>query len=346
MATAAAAVGVGSMIAGIASNAASNASNASNVASTNQANKDIAQMNNQWSEKMLEKQQQFALNMYEDSKKYNSAPEQVKRLKEAGLNPMLVMGGANAGSAASTSVGGTPSPSQMQAIPNRYDFSGIGQSVQSAVEIYNNMRTQGAQKNLIDEQARNMQIDNRYKALEITKRLANMEADTKNKAAAAKIGSINAKWQDTFNMQAYTTKAQELSNMMETFKGLQIANAIQSKSLNAFDEQFRLQVAEMTSRIALQKAQGQLTSAQAVHELAKQIETKARTAGIKISNSVARRTADELVKQASWTTVQLRNNSSSNNLYQWYGRVHNFVGRVGDKLDKMAGTPTWNDLFN
>lgn len=308
MATAAAAIGVGSMIAGAASSMASNTANRNNVRDTNQANKEIAQMNNEWSEKMLEKQQQFALNMYEDSKKYNSATEQVKRLKEAGLNPMLVMGGANAGSAASTSVGGTPSPSQMQAIPTRYDFSGIGQSVQSAVEIYNNMRTQGAQKNLIDEQARNMQIDNRYKALEITKRLANMEADTKNKAAAAKIGSINAKWQDTFNMQAYTTKAQELSNMIETFKGLQIANAIQSKALNTFDEQFRLQVAEMTSRIALQKAQGQLTSAQAVHELAKQIETKARTAGIKISNAVARKTADDLVKQASLTTITMFNN--------------------------------------
>lgn len=332
--------------AGVGSSVASSISNKNSVNKTNSTNMEIAQMNNAWSEKMLEKQQQFALNMYNDQKEYNSAQAQVQRLKEAGLNPMLVMSGANAGSASSVSPSSAPSPSQMTAIPNRYDFSGIGSSITSAIDAYTNLKNSASQRSVLDEQARNMQIENKYKALEIMKRLANMAADTKNKEAVAKLNGINANWQDTFNMQSYSTKAQELENMQESFKGIQLSNAMQSKALNAFDQQFRLQVAEMTSRIALQRAQGQLTSSQAVTELKKQILVAAQAKGVKINNSVAQRTADELVKQASFTTMQLRNNSSSGNAWQWFGRAFNFVGRFGDKLDKMAGTPSWNDLFH
>lgn len=322
----AAAVGtiVGSSIAagsGIASSVGSNISNKKAIADTNAANMAIAQMNNEFSERMMEKQQQynvenfgrqteFTEKMFDKAADYNSLPSRMNQAKEAGVNPYFALSSGSFGSvgaSSSPSVGSVsaPSASQVSMQAPHYDFSGIGSSIAAGLDAYSRLKSTSSQTDLTDAQARNIQIENQYKSMEITKRLANMEADTKNKDAAAKIGNINAAWQDQMNMQAFTRNAQEIQNMQETFKGLSLSNALQSKVLNNYDEQFRIQVAEAASRIALQRAQRQLTSQQAVTEMKKQLLTMAQTSKVRIDSRVALRMADSLIEQAYANTIKV-----------------------------------------
>lgn len=73
--------------------------------STNKANKEINQMNNEFNERMMDKQIAYEKEMWEKNNEYNSASAQAERWREAGFNPTMMMGNANAGVATSGSVG-------------------------------------------------------------------------------------------------------------------------------------------------------------------------------------------------------------------------------------------------
>lgn len=114
--------------------------------SANKQNYNIAQMNNQWAEKMMDKQNQYNIEqwqreadynteMWNKTNEYNSASSQVQRYKDAGLNPALMMGGQNAGVAQSSSAPSgnsvglpSPTPAHMQA----YDFRGLSTAINEA----------------------------------------------------------------------------------------------------------------------------------------------------------------------------------------------------------------------
>ena len=66
---------------------------------------------------------------YEDSKKYNSAMEQVQRLRAAGLNPALTYGTGSS----EVSPGGVPSPIPQTGL----DLNGISSLMRSPEEINN-----------------------------------------------------------------------------------------------------------------------------------------------------------------------------------------------------------------
>lgn len=162
---------------------------------TNETNLKIAQMNNEWSEKMMDKQNIYNIDqwnreaafaekqaadanafteyMQDKANKYNSAQEQAKRLREAGLNPSIVMNGGNAGTAqgasgvqAATPSGnsvGLPSPSSAQMRP--YDYSGISRSITDAAMVALQVMKQQAELT-------NMNLNNEYLYKSMQSRLA------------------------------------------------------------------------------------------------------------------------------------------------------------------------------
>lgn len=162
---------------------------------TNETNLKIAQMNNEWSEKMMDKQNIYNIDqwireaafaekqaadanafteyMQDKANKYNSAQEQAKRLREAGLNPSIVMNGGNAGTAqgasgaqATTPSGnsvGLPSPSSAQM--RSYDYTGISRSITDAVMVALQVMKQQAELT-------NMNLNNEYLYKSMQSRLA------------------------------------------------------------------------------------------------------------------------------------------------------------------------------
>lgn len=114
----------------------------------NSTNIKIAQMNNEWSEKMMEKQnlmnidqwnREAAYNteMWNKTNEYNSAKAQSERFKEAGLNPAIMMG-QNAGTASASSAPsgnsvGLPSPSSASVQPLRYE--GFANAINNSIQM-------------------------------------------------------------------------------------------------------------------------------------------------------------------------------------------------------------------
>lgn len=331
-----------SAAAGAGSSIASNIANKNAVSSTNAANKEIAQMNNEFNERMMEKQQQynienferqsaFSEKMFDKAADYNSLPSRMQQAKDAGVNPYVALSSGSFGSVgamSSPSMGSVSAPqaSQLSMQSPHYDFSGIGSSISSGLDAFARLKATDSQTNLTDSQARNIQIENQYKSMEIMKKLANMEADTKNKEAAAKISQINSAWQDQLNMQAFTRNAQEIENMQETFKSLSLANALQSKVLNNYDQQFSLQCAEAASRIALQRAQGQLTSQQAVTEMKKRLLVIAQTTKTNLDSKTSLRMADALIEQAYANTIKILDPAVSDDKNQFLDAVMTGAG--------------------
>ena len=336
--------GVNSVI-GIGSSVAQNKANKYAVDQTNKTNLQIAQMNNEWSEKMLDKQQRYNIDnfgmqtdfsremydkqtknqwdMFNATNEYNSASSQRERLEQAGLNPYLMMNGGSAGTA--SAVGGTsaqgsspgsvglPSPSQVQMQAPQYDFSGITNSITSGLDMFNQIANSDSQRDLLRQQADQLRIENRYRVQKEMQGLMNVAADTKNKEAVAKLNQtlnklneINSKYADDLNIQELARRKQEIQNMKATYDSVVSQTLLNNKALNSYDERFRMEMAETASRIALQRAQRDLTTEQALHEVKNRLLTQAQITGQYLSNKLAEQQAEALLGQAIETWNKLR----------------------------------------
>ena len=107
-------------------------------------NADQNQAQRDWSEKM------WRLN-----NEYNTPANQMKRLRQAGLNPHFALQGGQLGT------GNSYSPPAMTT-PHPYDFSPVSQAIQSSAELYQQQRYQDADIGLKNQQAENMRIRNDY----------------------------------------------------------------------------------------------------------------------------------------------------------------------------------------
>lgn len=205
---------IGSALVGAGASLLGNIFGSKSQSDTNKTNLQIAQMNNEYNERMFNQQLEYNQDMFNqqvdyDWKKtqyqteknnaaqlaavgmqqeYNSAVNQRKRLEAAGLNPYLMMSGGNAGTASAVSssagTGGSPSamgvnaptasPAVMQAF--RPDFSGVTGVVQTLLDIQAQKGVRDAQADFYREQAAGFKIDNKYKAEKILWEIYNSKA--------------------------------------------------------------------------------------------------------------------------------------------------------------------------
>lgn len=196
---------------------------------TNKTNLQIAQMNNEYNERMFNQQLEYNQDMFNqqvdyDWKKtqyqteknnaaqlaavgmqqeYNSAVNQRKRLEAAGLNPYLMMSGGNAGTASAVSssagTGGSPSamgvnaptasPAVMQAF--RPDFSGVTGVIQTLLDIQAQRQLRSAQADSLSAQASGFKIENKYKAEKILWDIYNSKADYNLKNSQEALNNMN-----------------------------------------------------------------------------------------------------------------------------------------------------------
>lgn len=182
---------------------------------TNNTNLQIAQMNNEYNERMFNKQLEYNQDMFNQQieydwkkmqeqnthnalmaeaafnrqAKYNSAVEQRKRIEAARLNPYVMMSGGNAGTASAVSgssgTGGSPSamgvnaPTASPAVMQAYhpDFSGATGVIQTLLDIQAQKGVREAQASSLGEQASGFKIENKYKAEKLLWEIYNSKAD-------------------------------------------------------------------------------------------------------------------------------------------------------------------------
>lgn len=261
---------------------------------TNQANKQIAQMNNAFNEKLMQKQmsynkemyqqqlgdqwqfyndaKQTQLGLYEDAKEYNSAAAQRQRLEDAGLNPFLMMSGGNAGSVQSqpTSHGAAPNAQGVSvptAAPYSVDYSGISTGLGHAIEVYSQLRSQKSEVDKLDAEASNIRIEGKYKAAEMVAKISNIMQNTKSQSVKTYLDSLlNGAQRDLLSAQVDKTKAETALNAI-TQRSVTLDNLAKSENLKVLPDQLRLSLSQQAADIAVRYAQKDLTQAQVKHEI-------------------------------------------------------------------------------
>lgn len=265
--------------------------NAVSTNSTNRANMRINQMNNEFNAAEAEKARQFQLDMWNRANEYNSASAQRSRLEEAGLNSYLMMNGGSAGtaqSAGSSSPASASTPLSMQ----RQDFSGLSNALSSALQIANQTKDTNANVQYLQGQ----------------KNLADVQADKILSGIDwGKLTPDYKRWSQTTGLMRtglqYQTDRQNLRNMEWSNKLIQaqrVGQLLDNQSkrvLNTYlDEGQRLQLQIAGADYYDRMASGHLKYQEAVTELSKRLLMDAQAAGHRISNKIARDTAEKYIQ--------------------------------------------------
>ena len=263
--------------------------------SANATNMRIAQMNNEFNERMLDKQMAYNTEMWEKQNEYNSAVSQVRRYKEAGLNPYLMVGNGNAGVASSALGVSPPSASPVQVQPEGF-VPNVGEMVSSVSQIL------GMDKILSEneksrQEARALSIDNEYKASLLKASLEGMNISNRMKSFEEKVQpmSFDADYSSRMASSLASTAMAELYREQKV--GQALSNSMSSMRVAKYPQILTNELRQQVAQIALMHSQKKLNLASARNQIANAIEAAARTQGINISNYIAGKTADSVIRQ-------------------------------------------------
>lgn len=298
----------------------------------NKTNLQIAQMNNEWSEKMMNKQMlyntgqletqnrwakeaeeranAFTEKMWNKTNEYNSAKNQAARLREAGLNPALVMGGNNAGSAqgasgvqAATPSGnsvGLPSPSQASVQPLNYE--GFGRAIESAFGLFASMQRNSAETDWFRTQS--------------AVAAAKAAEEVKNLKFKNKLNDITESMQVAMMNEDYLTKVQS-----RDMRDLQMSLMKQTRIMN--DIQILNMPDQMKADISLKLAQAESAT---MSDIGRDLRFFEKKYNIRISKEELRMIFEAWKKSVIFAPYKGMTASSA---------AATFGGVVGDKIKNL-----------
>lgn len=295
------------------------------------SNRNTAQLNNAFNERMLQKQMDYNTEMYErqlgdqwkmyeDAKEYNSAGAQRERLEAAGLNAGLLMSGQNAGSIQSMNAPAAQgiNPPRGSAIPT--DYSGLGQIVGDSVAAASML----SDKRKTDAETFQVYIENQFRGAKLLAELGEILSRTKNMEARTLtenlMRSLNA---DLTRSQIGLTRQQQQTEYFDTqLRSVQVTTAEQQLAFLPIQQ--RLEIASQLSSIALQRSQKRLTDKQVEHEVKRIAETVARTDAQTLENDFNRETYD-----ARSETV--RNNAGPKDATGLFNVLYSILNKIAPK---------------
>lgn len=306
----------------------SNLFGSKNQSSANATNIHLAQLNNQFNERMMQKQMDYNMMMWDKQNAYNTPAEQMKRLKAAGINPYMALGNVQSGQAGSAG-GINPAqgtPARVEAF--QPDFSGIGQAVQNYVSNRIMQDTANADIGVKNQQEEQLRIENQYKEAQLAAQVMELSERAKNWKEKNVAQRIENKYLDEqFSSDILESKRRSALIEQQTRSEL-INQAIQRVHLANLPRQYQLEFSAIMANTALAVAQEDLTMKQAKHELTKQFKTIAETTKQRLDNQLLMATFDDLVKEASGES---RRANEPQNI--WQGLIdfkHGFDSYVDD----------------
>lgn len=260
--------------------------------STNRANREIAEMNNEFNAKEAQKVRDFQLEMFNRTNEYNSPAAQAQRYYEAGLNPALANGLGSVGIAQSpqgspaASASGNPQMQSWQ--PN---FSDIPNSILSIAQA-RNMNSKTEFQDILNGFQRDKSLAEINKILGDTNHAnATPEArkffqDMSLRIANIRMSQLEQEWlnqQWTGNLLKAQTASQYLSAE---------AQSVINKYLDR-NQQLDLKVKAANYSNLIE--QGLMTRQKTQQLLADTLLTYARAKGVRIQNHIAEETSDSLI---------------------------------------------------
>lgn len=276
--------------------------------SANKANKEIAQMNNEFNAREAQKDRDFQLDMWNKQNEYNTPAAQRARMEEAGMNPFLsdIQTGNASSSPAGAQATSAGLPTMQNVVP---DFSSVASSIASMAQ---------ARKAMSDTEGQ--VLWNGFAPSYYNAQLDKMRGDTnwRNKAVgesgywdsqgwnAASLDQSKER-QELLNMQfaGRLTQAQETQIMLD---------AQAQQTLNKYlDKQQQADLFIKSQTLSNMVAQKGLTEAQMQNQLAESILASAQAKGQRINNSIADQTAKDLVRATNAANRYSFNESVANN---------------------------------
>lgn len=265
---------------------------------TNRTNLKIAQLNNDWNERMLQKEMDYNYDMWLKQNAYNDPLAQRARMQAAGFNPYMALGQIGSGTAGSVGGVSTPSAQPVTMQPFQPDFSGIGDAAQSYVS--NRIASKQAESvvSVNEEEANQLRIENQYKATQLVSEILERMENTRNtKAKRIYQGIMNNYADDQFSSDIQL-KNRQIQSIEADVRAKSVDTAIKELELAGFPKQFQLSLASMAADILLKSAQTKQTKQQTVHEVQKMFKTFEEKNNIKINNSILRRSAENIVNKS------------------------------------------------
>jgi hypothetical protein len=234
-----------------------------------------SQLGRDWSEEMMSKANQWNLDQWNRENEYNLPENQKARLLAAGINPALAMQGASsvgqAGSSPSSASAPSPASPSGASAPSlnlqRPDYGAGFAQLSSAVNSYFDNKMKSVQ-------SEGYGLDNALKAT------------YGDRAAQLSLGKTEA---EIDNLRASTAKSYADSALVNL-------QAKEKEVLNKYlDAGQQLSLFLKIGELATMKSQRELMSSQTRKAIAEEIESYARSRGLKISNRVAEQTAERLI---------------------------------------------------
>lgn len=278
----------------------------------NLGNRRIQQMNNEFAERMMEKQMAY-------NDKVTDPSYIRKRLQAAGYNPNLAVGSGSLGQVQGVS---QPQPSQ-----RTIDASGFVQGLGMAIDNYRQMKAINADNAVKDAQAHNLRIEGKYIASKALADLAKVRADTKSVNVRTAIDEIIRSFTPDMQGAELNYKVQQTNQLKSTIKLQQLEYFAQSERLKFLPQQIKLELANASADLALRLAQGELTRKQVKHEIKRIALTSAQASSASSQAKVDSATIGnriEILEQEMWRAIY---NSGSDNIIQG---VQTYASKFGD----------------
>lgn len=239
---------------------------------TNRKNQQLAQMNNEFNERMLDKQINYNREAYQTqlgdtwkfwhaANQYNDPSQQVQRLRNAGLNPYLAIN--NPGMASVQSAPSQQGINPPTATPVQANYEGIGQAIRGAVDAYFSNRKTSQETSLLEIEKKTAYA----KALATIDKLI---ADTKDKNSQRMLRDTLADLQKTSLQldnegKALTNQGIKTSNEMAAIDLIE-----KNERLKVLPQTIKNQLIKEAGEIALLKSQDKLNK-ESAEEIAQRI---------------------------------------------------------------------------
>lgn len=311
---------LGSVLGGIFGSKSQQSANATNI----QINRD----NNAFNERMMREQDALNYEAWKRQNAYNTPSAQVQRLKEAGLNPFLMMSNGNqigsASSQNSTSMASASSSPNMQAFDPSSGISNGVNAIGGAIANYiaakkaeGEIANMNMQNGLLQQQIIAMSKDNEYKSLMNDEMLRGFKFDNYKKSSEYE----NQLWsnryqQETFNSDVGIKRLQEQNlanqNVIQGLTALQMSlnNRQLQNEINAFPKRLKAELNEAYARAFAAFASGKASLSQSALNFKLAVTETLKQRGIHYDNTVKLRSINSLVQTAKYTASQAKWNAS------------------------------------
>lgn len=280
--------------------------NRGSQSSANRTNLQINRDNQKWNEKMMDKQNSWNLAQWNRENEYNSASQQVARLKAAGLNPYLMLNGGNAGSAQSVS-SAAPGTAGMSNTVNPVDYSAAAAGVGNAVSQYFNSQLVSANVRKAIAEAVGQEKRNQWIDTELQTKIENLKQNTHSAKAREeldKFGLIHARsmWSGELAAQSLqnSSLAESIINQRANTYYTQMQSTLAELNISWLPKMKEAELAQYSAQTFAAIEAGKLSRNQGVAAIQNALESEARTQGIKINNKTLKAQAKYIVAKASW----------------------------------------------